>query len=160
MDFDIRPHTMETERYQQEPVGDVTSASPPLSAYPVIMRVPNTGFGVSLGLAGNSILWKHMAATHFTRDAGTAANWIYWISGVIALALMCTVYLVKLVCYRELVLLEWYHPMRCYFFVAIVVALLMCILGIPSSISDTESERGLYQSSPDEPKWQAGRIVT
>ena len=121
-------------------------ASVGLQSHPVIKRIPNTGFGISLGLAGNSILWKKMASTSFTKDVGTTANWIFWIGGILVLGLMSAVYAVKFAvpAWRVVALREWQHPIRAYFFVAPVVAVMMTTLGIPTSISHTNSERVLY----------------
>jgi len=116
------------------------------ASYPWMLRVPNTAFAITLGLGGNAILWKNMAVVDFTSDVGTTGNWLFWISAIVALGLACIVYLVKLIIpsWRVLVLMEWNDPVRAYFFVAPVVAILMLTLSIPTSIEDQEAERTLF----------------
>ena len=101
-----------------------------------IKRYPNTGVSPALGLCGNSILWNTMSVVPFTSWIGTNMNWITWVSGLICLSLHFILIGIKL-CnkdFRELVMMEWNHPMRCYFHVAPLVAVLMLCLGCPNSI--------------------------
>jgi len=64
-----------------------------------------------------------MAASQITKGVGTTMNWITWISGAVCLVLAVGILLLKYIRKdsRELILMEWRHPMRSYFFVAQLV---------------------------------------
>jgi len=101
-----------------------------------IKRYPNTGIGPALGLAGNSILWNTMSVVPFTSWVGINMNWFTWIGGAVCLTLHLLIVSAKMLNkdYRVLVMMEWNHPVRCYFHVAPLVAVLMLNLGCPNSI--------------------------
>jgi hypothetical protein len=77
-----------------------------------------------------------MSVVPFTSKVGTNMCWFTWIAGAVCLGLHLLLVSIKLMNkeWRELVLMEWNHPMRCYFHVAPLVAVLMLCLGIPNSI--------------------------
>eukprot|EP00658_Telonema_sp_P-2_P059379 TRINITY_DN4824_c0_g1_i1.p1 TRINITY_DN4824_c0_g1~~TRINITY_DN4824_c0_g1_i1.p1 ORF type:complete len:329 (-),score=87.50 TRINITY_DN4824_c0_g1_i1:53-1039(-) len=114
------------------------------TTHPWPKRFPNTGFGVALGLLGNSILWKRLAAPGFTHWLGTSGNWVFWCGGVTALVLATMVYAWKVVMHFEMVRREWNHPIRCYFFITPVIATMMLSIGIPATMETMVSRRVLW----------------
>ena len=81
----------------------------PLVKHPWSKCVPNTAFGVSLGLAGTSISWKAIATTPFTAVLGSGGNWFFWLSGWAAFALIFLLYLAKAVLHPSTVWKEVPH---------------------------------------------------
>ena len=89
-----------------------------------------------------------MASTEFTSRGRVGKvviimNWATWVGGATCLVLAFTIMLLKYlrIDSRELVLMEWNHPMRCYFFVAQLVAILMLCLGAPKEVWDQVAGR-------------------
>ncbi len=115
-----------------------------------IKRFPNTGFGIPLGLLGNSILWNTMECAKFHRlnhspaDLGRGGNAIFWLLGVTALIIISCIYIAKLFISDGLVLckLEWESASRMNFFMCPVVALLMASISAPNVLID-ENKVGL-----------------
>ena len=100
------------------------------------MRFPNTAFGLVLGVAGSSIMWRTIGAVPFTRKVlGTVGNWVVWLAGAAALGIILSVYLTKVVLYPRAVLKEWRHETRSYFFAGPHLGVLMLVLGSPPEIS-------------------------
>ena len=102
-----------------------------------LRRFPNTAIGIALGLAGNSILWEHLSAAQFARDAlgegPLNASWFFWCAGLVVFTVVTILYACKALCHFDVVLAECRHPVRCHFFNGPHIAMLMLSLGTPAA---------------------------
>jgi tellurite resistance protein TehA-like permease len=108
------------------------------------MRFPNTAFGVSMGLGGQSILWKSIYETKFTSVLGGLGNLVFFSTGCFVLVLTGFIYLLKLCHYPALVYFEWKHPVRAHFFNAPHLGVLMLCIGTPASVMEVSTRRGIW----------------
>jgi tellurite resistance protein TehA-like permease len=97
----------------------------------VVMRMPNTAFGIALGLGGNAILWKRMQLTDFTSSVGNMGNYFFWYACIIVWVLVSVSYIAKAYFFPSVVRREWSHPVRTHFFNCPHIALLMISIGMP-----------------------------
>ena len=79
-----------------------------------------------------------MSKVEFTSGVGTTVNWITSVGGFLSWLGAVLIWVAKFSSKdtREMAMIEWNHPIRCYFFVAGLDALLMLLLGMPDSIWD------------------------
>lgn len=99
--------------------------------------LPNTAFGIALGLCGNAILWRTAGDVRFTKIVtGRTPNWILWITGAVAWIGLVLALVVKIVKHRDFALCEWLHPTRCYFSFAPHLALTMWATATPKSLEE------------------------
>lgn len=97
---------------------------------PVWTRMPNTAFGVGMGLAGQAILWK-VAGKALETGFDAIANKIFWIcSFLISLVIFCA-YAYKTWFYFPLVMDEINNGTRVHFFNMPHLILVMLSLGVP-----------------------------
>jgi tellurite resistance protein TehA-like permease len=89
---------------------------------PVLLRMPNTAFGISLGLAGNAIMWKVAGGARF-------------LTALIDTTIILLTYLYKLIFHFPLVEREYKHPVRAHFMNGPHLTLLLVSLAIPSHLS-------------------------
>ena len=117
---------------------------PPVVAS-LLRRFPNTAFGIALGFAGQSILWRNLDTTPFSHDAlGDAAHiisWLMWVAGIAALALATLIYLLKMAYHLDVTLAEFHHPVRCHFSNGPHVTMLMLTLGTPEPAINDDVRR-------------------
>lgn len=99
-------------------------------------RMPNTAWGISLGLAGNAIMWKKVTRTDFIAERIDASipNSIFWYASTVAAAFVGVAYLYKLMFRFALVKREWSCPDRIHFMNAPNLVLLMLAMSIPPHI--------------------------
>lgn len=102
---------------------------------PLLKRIPNTAFGIPLGLSGHSILWKAAYARGFIGISSLHLNWFFWVSGAVAAAVVLACIVIKRCTNASLVAEEWRHPVRVHFFNAPHLILMMLCLGIPINVS-------------------------
>jgi tellurite resistance protein len=119
---------------------------------PVITRIPNTAFGISMGLAGNAILWKTISEANapfqserVNLDVLTILLWCLALSAAIMVGLghiykAWLVWLSKNGDERDSFLLvqEWRHPLRIHFMYAPHLILIMLAIGIPESFEASQ----------------------
>ena len=126
-----------------------TSSSPPplrQEELPwIFSRMPNTAFGIPMGLGGHAIVWKSAAKvmestnnSNFNNFASTAniMNIIVWISSLVVLCIVGICYIYKLAYNFEYVQKEWRCPTRTHFMNGPHLTLLMLGIGIPQYITD------------------------
>jgi tellurite resistance protein len=103
---------------------------------PVLLRMPNTAFGISMGLAGNAIMWKAAGDADFVTDLmnPASANMVLWFASFIVAVMTVFTYLYKIIFNFEMVVMEFKHPVRIHFFNAPNLTLLMLSIGIPKAI--------------------------
>lgn len=104
------------------------------------MRWPNTAFGVSMGFAGQSILWKAMANTKFTKFVGHTGNVVFWVCGIAAFSICFLQYVAKTILHPKVVKFEWRHKFRTYFFFAPHLVVLMLTLGVPKDFQAEDAK--------------------
>ncbi|CAB9509673.1 S-type anion channel [Seminavis robusta] len=131
-------NTMSSEEQAPPPQPQAT-----FQEYPrhVIMRIPNTAFGISMGLAGNAILWKSVgkSAIFNAANANTEAlHGILWLLALLVAAWVFTCYCYKCYYHYELVVREWQHPVRVHFMNAPHLIMLMLAIGLPDRFNASE----------------------
>jgi tellurite resistance protein TehA-like permease len=104
----------------------------------VLLRMPNTAFGIAMGLAGNSIMWKSAGKAAFvsTRIDTDAPNAIFWFAGATVLVIVAVAYVYKMVFSFPLCVAEWNCPTRIHFMNAPNLALIMLVISLPWDCSN------------------------
>lgn len=116
--------------------GDTASKMPP-----VMLRMPNTAFGIAMGLAGNAIMWRSAGISPFIADRIDAetANNVFWSAGVIAGAMVAVAYVYKAFSTFELVKQEYRHPSRVHFMNGPHLALIMLTISVPEDVGVSDA---------------------
>lgn len=97
--------------------------------------LPNSAFGIVLGIAGNAVMWRTLAGVRFTEKVlGKTGNWTLCILGLSAYLVIFGLMIVKMCFAPRLLAREWRHPTRAYFFFAPHLALLMLTIASPQSL--------------------------
>ncbi|KAJ7974112.1 S-type anion channel [Quillaja saponaria] len=106
--------------------------------WPFLLRFPVSSFGICLGVSSQAIMWKTLATSPSTKflPISLAINLILWCISVALVAIVFSVYLLKVILYFEAVRREYYHPIRVNFFFAPWIALLFLALGVPPSVAN------------------------
>jgi tellurite resistance protein len=117
-------------------------------AQTILMRFPNTCFGISLGLAGQAIMWKVIGDSPSMRSAFGATgskttSTCFWVAACVILAVFSAVYAAKLMLHQQLVHFEWLNAHRAHFFNTPHLAVLMIAIGVPPIISDRTGLRAV-----------------
>ncbi|XWS48499.1 hypothetical protein CRYUN_Cryun13aG0082900 [Craigia yunnanensis] len=105
--------------------------------WPFLLRYPVSSFGICLGVSSQAIMWKTLAtatSTKFLHINLMINNILWWIS-VALVAIVSSIYLLKVILYFEAVRREYYHPIRVNFFFAPWISLLFLALGAPPSVA-------------------------
>lgn len=117
---------------------------------PVITRMPNTAFGISMGLAGHSIMWKEMRNANFVTERVDAAvmegiNSMFWYLAATVAGMIAIAYAYKAVTSFPLVRAEYLCEVRCHFFNAPNLIFIMLLIGLPDHINiGGQTLRGLW----------------
>ncbi|PUZ64573.1 hypothetical protein GQ55_3G153400 [Panicum hallii var. hallii] len=112
------------------------SALPEDETWPFLLRFPISAFGMCLGVSSQAMLWKALQsepATAFLRVSPDVNHALWWVS-VALMALVSSIYLLKVVFYFEAVRREFYHPIRVNFFFAPWIACLFLVKGLPRPV--------------------------
>ncbi|GMH08937.1 hypothetical protein Nepgr_010777 [Nepenthes gracilis] len=123
---------LDTLRPSEEPV------FPEDRKWPFLLRYPVSSFGICLGTSSQAILWKTLATSLSMKflHLSLTINLVLWCISVAVVALVATIYSLKIIVYFEAVRREYYHPVRVNFFFAPWIALLFLALGVPSAVTD------------------------
>ena len=81
----------------------------------IFTALPNTAFGISMGLAGQSILWKLLSSSTFPGTGAPLTDTpciIFWVCGSAVLLIFLLLYATKLALAPAAVRAEWMHPVR------------------------------------------------
>ena len=113
-----------------------TNGSTDRKLAPWLQRVPNTAFGIALGLGGHSILWKTVGVAFL--------NSLFFWAEILVLVAVTIIYLVKAWNYPTLIHTEWAHPVRTHFFNCPHIAILMLAIGSPPSYASMALLRTLW----------------
>lgn len=119
--------------------GDGTNGAQPISQtiknleYPSVwLRVPNTSFGIPMGLAGHATMWKAAGNAKFISDKVDTEliSFAFWIAALLFGVVFVTAYCVKAVLFSPLVLDEFKDAARIHFLNMphlIVIMLTTCV---------------------------------
>ena len=105
--------------------------------WPFLLRYPVSSFGICLGVSSQAIMWKTLATATSTKflHINLVINLILWWISVALVAIVSSIYLLKVILYFEAVRREYYHPIRVNFFFAPWISLLFLALGMPPSVA-------------------------
>lgn len=92
--------------------------------------LPNTCFGVCMGLGGHCVMWKQLHLAAFAQ-APVSVVWALWLSGTATLCLFSLAFLLKLKLHRERVKQEWEDAGRSQFFNAPNLAAMLLAIAWP-----------------------------
>ncbi|KAL5555240.1 hypothetical protein UlMin_037476 [Ulmus minor] len=92
----------------------------------------------TLRVVSQAIMWKTLAITPSTKflHLSLAINLILWCISIALVAIVFSIYLLKVIFYCEAVRREYYHPIRANFLFSPCIALLFLALGAPPSIAE------------------------
>ncbi|GAB2293990.1 hypothetical protein Dimus_028206 [Dionaea muscipula] len=107
--------------------------------WPFLLRYPISSFGICLGTSSQAILWKTLATSLSTKflHVSLVVNYVLWCISIAIIALVASIYSLKIIIYFEAVRREYQHPVRVNFFFAPWIALLFLAIGVPPSIART-----------------------
>lgn len=105
--------------------------------WPFLLRCPISSFGICLGVSSQAIMWKTLATSESMKflHIDPRINLVLWCISVALVAIVSSIYLLKLIFYFEAVRREYYHPIRVNFFFAPWIALLFLVQGVPPSVA-------------------------
>ncbi|KAJ8773225.1 hypothetical protein K2173_028402 [Erythroxylum novogranatense] len=105
--------------------------------WPFLLRFPVSSFGMCLGVSSQAIMWKTLATADSTKflHISLDVNLVLWCISVALIAIIASIYLLKVIFYFEAVRREYYHPIRVNFFFAPLIALLFLALGVPPTLT-------------------------
>ncbi|GLU24349.1 hypothetical protein SLE2022_402920 [Rubroshorea leprosula] len=106
--------------------------------WPFLLRFPISSFGICLGLSSQAILWKALATAPSTKflHINFEVNRILWCISLALLAIVFTIYLLKVIFFFEAVRREYFHPIRVNFFFAPWIVILLLCLGVPPIVAE------------------------
>ncbi|KAF2315531.1 hypothetical protein GH714_040025 [Hevea brasiliensis] len=106
--------------------------------WPFLLRYPISSFGICLGISSQAIMWKTLANSASTKflHISPNVNLVLWCISLALVAIVASIYLLKVILYFEAVRREYYHPIRANFFFAPWIALLFLALGVPPSVAN------------------------
>ncbi|XP_012482047.1 S-type anion channel SLAH3 [Gossypium raimondii] len=109
---------------------------PDNKTWPFLLRYPISAFGICLGVSSQAVMWKTLATSPSTKflHINLIINHILWWISVALVAIVASIYLLKVILYFEAVRREYYHPIRVNFFFAPWIALLFLALAVPPSL--------------------------
>ena len=130
--------------------GDTVSRSFRLPS--VLLRIPNTAFGVPMGLAGHAIMWRSLGRADrldalFGRDGVASVGRLCWYSACVTGGSASALYGYKIATSFALVRAEYLNEVRCHFFNAPNLIFIMLLLGAPDDVEvsdDGESPLSLW----------------
>eukprot|EP00563_Minutocellus_polymorphus_P000282 CAMPEP_0181027484 /NCGR_PEP_ID=MMETSP1070-20121207/4188_1 /TAXON_ID=265543 /ORGANISM="Minutocellus polymorphus, Strain NH13" /LENGTH=422 /DNA_ID=CAMNT_0023104727 /DNA_START=40 /DNA_END=1308 /DNA_ORIENTATION=+ len=105
---------------------------------PLATRIPNTAFGIPMGLGGNALIWTNLLATKLIPDqTGRILQWSFWVVTLVSAVVVSTCFFVK--CRsklgRDIIREEWRHPARVHFFHGPHLIIIMLTLAAPFPVS-------------------------
>lgn len=114
--------------------------------WPFLLRYPASSFGICLGVSSQAIMWKTLATSVSTKflHISLNVNLVLWCISVTLVAIVASIYLLKIILYFEAVRREYYHPIRVNFFFTPWIALLFLAIGVPPSVANNLHEALWY----------------
>lgn len=102
---------------------------------PTWHRLPNTSFGIGMGLAGQASLWSMLHGTGWF-ELSELFQIIFWSASLAVTTLFLALYLLKLLFYWNLVADELNNPVRVHFFNMPHLILMLLALAVPDCLFD------------------------
>jgi tellurite resistance protein TehA-like permease len=105
--------------------------------YPSVwLRLPNTSFGISMGLAGQAIMWNSASNASFIRDHIDTAiiSTIVWLLALLVGVVLFMAYCTKLYFYFPLCKDEYKDPSRIHFFNMPHLITIMLTISVPTEV--------------------------
>ena len=105
---------------------------------PLAKRIPNTAFGISMGLGGNALIWTNLRATELiAQQPGIILQGIFWLLSLVTGLGVSACFLVKCRSQlgRDIIREEWRHPARVHFFHGPHLITIMLTLSAPFPVS-------------------------
>ncbi|KAF3786996.1 S-type anion channel [Nymphaea thermarum] len=114
--------------------------------WPFLLRFPISSFGICLGLSSQAILWKTLSSAPSLTflHVSPIVNLVLWFASIAIVALISTIYTLKIIFYFEAVRREYYHPIRINFFFAPWIACLFLVMGLPPLLVKTVPPMAWY----------------
>jgi len=117
--------------------GDTVSRSYRLPS--VLLRMPNTAFGMPMGLAAHAIMWRSLGRADRLdslggRDGVLSVGRLCWYSACVTGGTAAALYGYKIVTSFSLVRAEYLNEVRCHFFNAPNLIFIMLLLGVPDDV--------------------------
>lgn len=105
---------------------------------PVWQRLPNTSFGIGMGLAGHAILWKVVGSSGIVRDKNSigigTVSFVFWACSLVISTLLLVCYVgSKCLFHRSMVHQELADGSRVHFFNMPHLILIMLSISVPES---------------------------
>lgn len=113
----------------------------------VLTRMPNTAFGIPMGIAGNAILWRIIESaprTFHLKNFAELLNISLWFCSAVVGCFIGIFYAIKIHSNFEHVKLELNHPVRIHFMNTPHLWWLMLSIGVPRVITTSQT---FYQIS-------------
>lgn len=125
---------------------DFGEALPPIGYPSIWRRLPNTAFGIGMGLAGQSILWKTIGSSNLGGEDHAASNigLFFWMASLLVTLAFSILYLRKYQNYPLLVQDELKDPSRVHFGNTIFLIPLMLNIGVPEKAANNLGIEDLY----------------
>ena len=101
---------------------------------PLAKRIPNTAFGIPMGLGGNAVMWSNLLATDLIPEkVGMTMQWIFWMLTIVTAVGVSACFFVKSRSQlgRDIIREEWRHPARVHFFHCPHLITIMLTLAAP-----------------------------
>ena len=120
------------ENYGEVDIDAITSFARPI---PIYLRLPNTAYGISMGLAGQAILWR-TAEQSFTIFGGWAdtINLTLWCSAVLVAIFVTVAHVYKVLFKWSMFEAELKDEIRIHFFNGPNLTLILLALGVPAVV--------------------------
>ena len=127
--------TPESDQESQEINGGINAISLTTRPIPIYLRLPNTAYGISMGLAGNAIMWKtaEQSVIHF-RGIADHLNTVLWVSAVLVAILVTMAHVYKYLYKWPLFKAEMRDRHRMHFFNGPNLTLIMLGIGVPTIV--------------------------
>ena len=129
------PPLYPSENYGGVNIHAITSSVRPI---PIYLRVPNTAYGISMGLAGNAIMWKTAErSVGYFGGVADKINAVLWFSAVSVAVLVSIAHVYKYFYKWPLFKAEMSDKIRMHFFNGPNLTLLMLGIGLPTAVAPT-----------------------
>ena len=121
-----------SDNYGDVDIDAVTSSSRPV---PIYLRLPNTTYGISMGLAGHAILWKTAEkSVNIFGGVADAINTTLWFAALVVAVLVTVAHVYKFFYKWSMFEAELKDKIRVHFFNGPNLTLILLGLGVPSVV--------------------------
>jgi len=126
------PSRRPSENYGGVDIHAITSCVRPI---PIYLRLPNTAYGISMGLAGQAIMWKTAEqSSRIFHGVGDKINVVLWFAAIAVAVLVTAAHIYKFLYKWPLFKAELRDKIRKQFFNAPNLTFIMLGIGVPSAV--------------------------